>query len=84
MNYVEVNNLYKSFAEKVLFMNIIEQSSGAEACLYITNVEFGDTITVNAIWNNEFAAADVMRNTMSAGPRRKKITRSCRIQRLMT
>ena len=50
----------KYFAEKVLFMNIIEQSSGAEACLYITNVEFGDTITVNARWNNEFAAADVM------------------------
>lgn len=50
----------KYFAEKVLFMDIIEQYAGARPCLYISNVEFGDTITVNAKFDYSFAAADIM------------------------
>ncbi|MCR5707962.1 MAG: hypothetical protein K6G82_06780 [Ruminococcus sp.] len=50
----------KYFAEKVLFMNAIEQRSGASPCLYIGSVGFGDTITVNAGVDYTYAAANIM------------------------
>ena len=50
----------KYFAEKVLFMNAIEQRSGASPCLYIGSVGFGDTITVNAGFDYTYAAANIM------------------------
>ncbi|SEK73038.1 hypothetical protein SAMN02910353_01185 [Ruminococcus sp. YRD2003] len=50
----------KYFAEKVLFMNVIEQRSGASPCLYIGSVGFGDTITVNAGFDYTYAAANIM------------------------
>lgn len=50
----------KYFAEKVLFMNAIEQRSGASPCLYIGSVGFGDTITVNAWFDYTYAAENIM------------------------
>lgn len=50
----------KYFAEKVLFMDVIEQYAGARPCLYIRHVEFGDTITVDAMFNYSGAAEDIM------------------------
>lgn len=50
----------KYFAEKVLFMNAIEQRSGASPCLYIGSVGFGDTITVNAGFDYTYASANIM------------------------
>ena len=48
------------FTENVLFMNIIEQYQGTRPCLHIDNIDFGDTITVNADWDYSGACATIM------------------------
>jgi len=48
------------FKNKVLLMNVIEQYQGAQPCLFIDSIDFGDTVTVNAVWNYLECGADIM------------------------
>ena len=55
MNYVEVDNLYKSFAEKVLFEDISFKIEKGEKIALIAKNGTGKTTLINIILGNELA-----------------------------